>query len=112
MKYKATTTFAGRVTMRAGEVQDLDKDLAEPLLKSGYLEPVEKAEEEPAADKPVEKAEEEPAADKPVEKAEEEPVADKDEVKEKESERTDAGSDLQSPSGTAGESKSRRRKSD
>ena len=99
MKYKATTTFAGRVTMRAGEVQDLDKDLAEPLLKSGYLEPVEKAEEEPAADKPVEKAEEEP-------------VADKDEVKEKESERTDAGSDLQSPSGTAGESKSRRRKSD
>ena len=99
MKYKATTTFAGRVTMRAGEVQDLDKVLAEPLLKSGYLEPVEKAEEEPVADKPVEKAEEEP-------------VADKDEVKEKESERTDAGSDLQSPSGTAGESKSRRRKSD
>lgn len=86
MKYKATTTFAGRVTMRAGEVQDLDKVLAEPLLKSGYLEPVEKAEEEPATDK--------------------------DEVKEKESERTDAGSDLQSPSGTAGESKSRRRKSD
>lgn len=86
MKYKAITTFAGRVTMRAGEVQDLDKVLAEPLLKSGYLEPVEKAEEEP--------------------------VADKDEVKEKESERTDAGSDLQSPSGTAGESKSRRRKSD
>lgn len=86
MKYKATTTFAGRVTMRAGEVQDLDKVLAEPLLKNGYLEPVEKAEEEP--------------------------VADKDEVKEKESERTDAGSDLQSPSGTAGESKSRRRKSD
>ena len=86
MKYKATTTFAGRVTMRAGEVQDLDKVLAEPLLKSGYLEPVEKAEEKP--------------------------VADKDEVKEKESERTDAGSDLQSPSGTAGESKSRRRKSD
>ncbi len=86
MKYKATTTFAGRVTMRAGEVQDLDKVLAEPLLKSGYLEPVEKAEEEP--------------------------VTDKDEVKEKESERTDAGSDLQSPSGTAGESKSRRRKSD
>ena len=82
MKYKATTTFAGRVTMRAGEVQDLDKVLAEPLLKSGYLEPVEKAEEEP--------------------------VTDKDE----ESERTDAGSDLQSPSGTAGESKSRRRKSD
>lgn len=94
MKYKATTTFAGRVTMRAGEVQDLDKVLAEPLLKSGYLEPVEKPEEEP------------------VEKAEEEPVADKDEVKEKESERTDAGSDLQSPSGAAGESKSRRRKSD
>lgn len=86
MKYKATTTFAGRVTMRAGEVQDLDKVLAEPLLKSGYLEPVEKAEEEP--------------------------VTDKDEVKEKESERTDAGSDLQSPSGTAGESKSRRCKSD
>lgn len=86
MKYKATTTFAGRVTMRAGEVQDLDKVLAEPLLKSGYLEPVEKAEEEP--------------------------VTDKDEVKEKESERTDAGSDLQSPSGTAGESKSRRHKSD
>lgn len=86
MKYKATTTFTGRVTMRAGEVQDLDKVLAEPLLKSGYLEPVEKTEEEP--------------------------VADKDEVKEKESERTDAGSDLQSPSGTAGESKSRRRKSD
>ena len=86
MKYKATTTFAGRVTMRAGEVQDLDKVLAEPLLKSGYLEPVEKAEEEP--------------------------VTDKDEVKEKESERTDAGSDLQSPSGTAGESKSRRRKPD
>lgn len=86
MKYKATTTFAGRVTMRAGEVQDLDKVLAEPLLKSGYLEPVEIAEEEP--------------------------VTDKDEVKEKESERTDAGSDLQSPSGTAGESKSRRRKSD
>lgn len=86
MKYKATTTFAGRVSMRAGEVQDLDKVLAEPLLKSGYLEPAEKAEEDP--------------------------VTDKKEVKEEESERTDAGSDLQSSSGTAGKPKSGRRKSD
>lgn len=85
MKYKATTTFAGRVTMRAGEVQDLDKVLAEPLLKSGYLEPAEK---------------------------EEKPATDKEEVKEEESERVDNGSDLQSSSGTAGKPKSGRRKSD
>lgn len=93
MKYKATTTFAGRVTMRAGEVQDLDKVLAEPLLKSGYLEPAKK-EEKPAAEK------------------EEKPATEKEEVKEEESERVDTGSDLQSSSGATGKPKSGRRKSD
>lgn len=101
MKYKATTTFAGRVTMRAGEVQDLDKVLAEPLLKSGYLEPAKK-EEKPAAEK-----EEKPAAEK-----EEKPATEKEEVKEEESERVDTGSDLQSSSGATGKPKSGRRKSD
>lgn len=41
MKVKATTSFAGEICMAAGEVRDVPEDVAAPLLKCGYLEPVE-----------------------------------------------------------------------
>ena len=37
MKYEAQITFAGKVSMRAGEVRELERSLAEPLIKCGYL---------------------------------------------------------------------------
>ena len=37
MKYEAQTTFAGQVTMRKGEVRELDRSVASPLVKCGYL---------------------------------------------------------------------------
>ena len=40
MKYEATITFAGHVTMRKGEVRELERSLAAPLVKCGYLKEV------------------------------------------------------------------------
>lgn len=37
MKYEAQITFAGQVTMRKGEVRELDRSVASPLVKCGYL---------------------------------------------------------------------------
>ena len=58
MKVKATTSFAGEICMAAGEVPDVPEDVAAPLLKCGYLEPVE-APAEPDQ-KPDEATEQEP----------------------------------------------------
>lgn len=43
MKYKATVSFAGEITMGRGEVRDVSDDVAAPLVADGYLEPEEKA---------------------------------------------------------------------
>ena len=40
MKVKATVSFAGELSMAAGEVRDVPKDVAAPLLKCGYLKAV------------------------------------------------------------------------
>lgn len=40
MRYEATVAFAGRVSMRKGEVRELTKSLATPLVKCGYLKEV------------------------------------------------------------------------
>lgn len=37
MKYEAQVSFAGQVTMRRGEIRELDRSLADPLVKCGYL---------------------------------------------------------------------------
>lgn len=37
MKYEAQITFAGQVAMRKGEVRELDRSVASPLVKCGYL---------------------------------------------------------------------------
>ena len=42
MKVKAAVSFAGELSMAAGEVRDVPKDVAAPLLKCGYLEAVKK----------------------------------------------------------------------
>ena len=42
MKYEAKVTFAGQVTMRKGEVKELERSIASPLLKCGYIEVVKK----------------------------------------------------------------------
>ena len=39
MKYKATVSFAGEITMGRGEVRDVIADIAAPLVADGYLEP-------------------------------------------------------------------------
>lgn len=39
MKYKATVSFAGEITMGRGEVRDVSDDIAAPLVADGYLEP-------------------------------------------------------------------------
>lgn len=43
MKYKATVSFAGQVSMKKGETRELESSLAKPLLKAGYIEEVKKA---------------------------------------------------------------------
>lgn len=58
MKVKATTSFAGEICMAAGEVRDVPEDVAAPLLKCGYLEPVEVPAE--PDQKPDEATEQEP----------------------------------------------------
>ena len=45
MKVKATVSFAGELSMAAGEVRDVPKDVAAPLLKCGYLEAVKQEKE-------------------------------------------------------------------
>lgn len=40
MKYKATCTFAGKVSMRRGESREIPDAVAKPLLRCGYLEKV------------------------------------------------------------------------
>ena len=37
MKYKATVSFAGEITMGRGEVRDVSDDIAAPLVADGYL---------------------------------------------------------------------------
>lgn len=43
MKYKATFSFAGEITMGRGEVRDVSDDIAAPLVADGYLEPEKEA---------------------------------------------------------------------
>lgn len=43
MKYKATVSFAGEITMGRGEVRDVSDDIAVPLVADGYLEPEKEA---------------------------------------------------------------------
>ena len=39
MEYKALVSFAGKVSMYEGEVKEIvDKDIADDLLKAGYIE--------------------------------------------------------------------------
>ena len=43
MKYKAIKGFSGIVSMRKGEVKEInDKYIVDDLLKAGYIEAVEK----------------------------------------------------------------------
>lgn len=43
MEYKATVGFSGLISMGKGEVKEIkDKDVADDLLKAGYIEPIEK----------------------------------------------------------------------
>lgn len=44
MRYEAMVTFAGQVSMRKGEVRELTKSLAAPLVKCGYLKEVKQKE--------------------------------------------------------------------
>lgn len=41
MKVKATTSFAGEICMAKGDVRDVPKSVAAPLLECGYLEVLE-----------------------------------------------------------------------
>lgn len=47
MKIKAKVSFAGIVTMGVGEVREVDSEIANDLLRAGY---VEKVVEKPAKD--------------------------------------------------------------
>jgi hypothetical protein len=50
MAYRALTTFAGAVSMAQGETIDkIDKEIAEDLLRAGYIEEV--GGDKPKADK-------------------------------------------------------------
>ena len=41
MKYKALTSFAGKISMHQGEEREIaDKDIISDLLKAGYIEKV------------------------------------------------------------------------
>lgn len=39
-QYRATVSFAGEVSMYAGEVREVEEIKAAPLIECGYLEPV------------------------------------------------------------------------
>lgn len=45
MKVRATVSFAGKVSMAAGEARDIPEEVAAPLLRCGYLVPAEPKEE-------------------------------------------------------------------
>ena len=51
--YRAAVSFAGQVSMAAGEVREIPEDLAAPLLRCGYLKEGEKPSASPS--KPVRK---------------------------------------------------------
>lgn len=40
MKVKATINFAGKISMKKGEVREVDEAIASPLLSCGYLKKV------------------------------------------------------------------------
>ena len=43
MKVKALIGFSGLVSMRKGEVKDIDdKNIVTDLIRAGYIEPIEK----------------------------------------------------------------------
>lgn len=46
MKYRALKSFCGKINMGIGEEREIEKSLAESLVKIGYLEPTE-VEEKP-----------------------------------------------------------------
>ena len=48
MLCKALTSFIGVVTMRKGEVKDIDKDLAQKYVAGGFVEAVEAETKQPA----------------------------------------------------------------
>lgn len=47
MKYKATVSFAGEITMGRGEVRDVSDAIAAPLVEDGYLEPMKDGDGQP-----------------------------------------------------------------
>ena len=52
--YKAKVSFCGVVSMRAGDVKDIpDVNIAEDLLKAGYIEEVKPAEKAKQTAKPA-----------------------------------------------------------
>lgn len=55
MRYKATVSFTGVVSMAVGEVKEIASPVAENLVKVGYIIPLDKAEK---AEKPVEEVKE------------------------------------------------------
>ena len=56
MKYKATISFTGVVSMAMGDVKELDSSVAENLVKVGYLIPLDKKAE--PKEEPVEEVKE------------------------------------------------------
>ena len=55
--YRAAVSFAGQVSMAAGEVREIPEDLAAPLVRCGYLKEADQEGEKPSASpsKPVRK---------------------------------------------------------
>ena len=54
MKYEAQVSFAGQVTMKRGEIRELDRSFTAPLVKCGYLK--EKRERKTVSTKESERA--------------------------------------------------------
>lgn len=66
MLVRAKVSFAGTISMSAGEVKEIKNDyVLRDLMKAGYIEP--EAQEAEIVEKPVENAK--TASDKPVEKS-------------------------------------------
>ncbi len=59
LKYKALVSFAGPVSMYRNQERQLSRREAAPLLKAGYIEPVEQP-AETAPEQPEETAPEQP----------------------------------------------------
>lgn len=47
MKYKAVISFAGLISMYAGEVKELTDEESVSLLSCGYIKPIEEIEKKP-----------------------------------------------------------------